>query len=183
MTTKSKLAAPLVLLAVAVGCSDPYDALLTPVPEPREEVLIDFLGGDLVDAAAFDLIAATPVRTDLTSGWDMLFLVSPEDGPSLVPRSSVLDEDSSAGIQIVNRPFALFDEAPGDGYTSDAPTPIQVGDVIAVVSRSNPGVSVRCRYYGKFEILSISGDPARLTINAVVNPNCEERALIEEDED
>ncbi len=175
---------PIVVAAVlAAACTDPFEPILTPIPEPRDAELVDFEEGDLVDPAAYDMFSGSVVRTDQSSGWDFLFVVNDADGPALLPRSGLLDDDSSAGIQRVEDPFDTLEQAPEDGYSTTDPVPIEVGDVFTLVSRQNPGVSVRCRVYGKLEVESIEGSPAVLTIRVVVNPNCERRALIEEEEE
>lgn len=169
--------------AAGTACGDPFDPFVTPIPDAQEATLVDFREGDLVDSSAFDMLAGTAVRTDQTSGWDFLFLVDETAGPALLPRAGLLDDDTSAGLQLATVPFATLAEAPEEGYTMEEPVPIEVGDVLVMVSRRNPGVSVRCRVFGKLEVLSIEGTPATLTIDVVINPNCERRALIDEDED
>lgn len=167
---------------VGTACGDPFDPFLTPIPDAQEALLVDFREGDLVDSSAFDMLAGAAVRTDQTSGWDFLFLVDETVGPALLPRSGLLDDDSSSGLQLASVPFATLAEAPEEGYTTEELLPIVEGAVVVLVSRRNPSVSVRCRVFGKLEVLSIEGTPATVTINVVINPNCERRALIEEEE-
>lgn len=172
----------LVAAGVALAaCSDPFEPILTPVPEPFEDELVDFDAGGLVDPAAFDMILAAPVRTDLTTGWDFVFRVDPTLGPVLVPRNAFVDDDSSAGLLVETRAFDEVDSVPEDGYESEAPIPVAPGTVLAMISRQHPQFSVRCRRFGLLEVLSIEGDPARLTVRHVVNPNCE-RQLVKEEE-
>ncbi|MFW6084782.1 MAG: hypothetical protein ACODAA_06170 [Gemmatimonadota bacterium] len=172
-----------VVAATAVACTDPFEPILTPIPEPREAELIDFEQGDLVDAAAYDMLTSSAVRTDQTSGWDFLFVVDDEEGPALLPRSGLLDDDSSAGVQLADGPFDTLESAPEDGYSTSDLVPVAPGDVLLLVSRQNPGVSVRCRVYGKLEVESIEGSPAVLALRVVINPNCERRRLIEEEDE
>lgn len=174
------------MLAAAVSagaCGDPFEPFLTPIPDAQEAELIDFREGALVDPSAYDMFTGNVVRTDQTNGWDFLFVVDETLGPSFLPRSGLLGDDSTAGLQHSDEAFEVLADAPGDGYTMDEPVPIEPGDVLIMVSRRNPQVSVRCRVYGKLEVLSIEGSPAAVRINAVINPNCERRELIDEDED
>ena len=166
--------------ALTATCGDPFEPILTPIPDARETTLIDFEGGDLVDPAAYDMFTGNAVRTDQTNAWDFVFRVDADLGPVLVPRSDVLDEESSAGLQVADQAFDTLDEAPGDGYTTDAPVPVSEGMVFTVISRRSPQTSIRCRLFGKIEIQSISGTPVQLTVNAVVNPNCERRELVDD---
>lgn len=186
MKRELRITIPLAVVAAAAAtvaaCTDPFEPILTPVPEPREAELVDFEQGDLIDPAAYDMFASAAVRTDQTNGWDFLFVVDDDAGPALLPRSGLLDDDSSAGIQQDEGSFDTLEQAPEDGYSTTDPVPVSAGDVVTLVSRQNPRVSVRCRVYGKLEVQSIEGTPAVLTARIVVNPNCERRALIEEEE-
>lgn len=186
MKSELRITATLAVVAIAVvaaACTDPFEPILTPIPEPQETELVDFEEGDLIDPAAYDMLSSSAVRTDQTSGWDFLFVVDDAEGPALLPRSGLLDDDSSAGIQLQGDPFDTLEQAPEDGYSMTDLVPIEAGDVLALVSRQNQRVSVRCRVYGKLEVLAIEGTPAVLTARVVINPNCERRALIEEDEE
>lgn len=186
MNQESRLTVSLVLLiavaAAAAACTDPFEPILSPIPEPRETELVDFDEGDLVDPAAYDMLSGSPVRTDQTSGWDFLFVVDDAVGPALLPRSGLLDDDSSAGIQADEGPFDTLELAPQDGYSMTELMPIEPGDVLTLVSRQNPRVSVRCRVFGKLEVVSVEGSPAVLTVRVVINPNCERRNLVPEEE-
>lgn len=166
--------------ALTTVCGDPFQPILSAIPDARETMLIDFEGGDLVDPAAYDMFTGSAVRTDQTNAWDFVFRLDADLGPVLVPRSDFLDEESTAGLQEADLPFETLDEAPADGYTTDVPVPIREGMVFTVISRKSPQTSVRCRLFGKLEVKSIEGTPAQVTLNAVVNPNCERRELIDD---
>lgn len=174
------------LLAVAAStgaCGDPFEPFLTPIPPAVEIELVDFDEGALVDPAALDMFTGNAVRTDQTNGWDFLFVVDDTEGPALLPRAGLLGGESEAGLQHSAAAFETLATAPDVDYTMDAPLPIAPGDVVVMVSRRNPQLLARCRVYGKLEVLSIEGTPAAARINVVINPNCERRALIDEDED
>lgn len=169
--------------ASAGACGDPFEPLLTPIPSAQEVELVDFDEGALVDPAAFDMFAGNPVRTDQTNGWDFLFVVDDAEGPGLLPRAGLLGGESEAGLQHSGEAFEALADAPDSDYTMDALVPVEPGDVVIVVSRRNPQLSVRCRVYGKLEVLSIEGTPAVARIKVVINPNCERRELIDEEEE
>jgi hypothetical protein len=67
--------------------------------------------------------------------------------------------------------------APADGYVTDEPVAVQVGDVLAAVSRRGCG-GVSLRRFGKMEILDIDPASGRLTFKQLANPNCENRNLV-----
>lgn len=171
---------PIVVAAAALAaCGDPYEPILTPNPPSATEVaLYDFLTGSLQDPAAFDLIFRQPVRTDRSYGWDFVFLIDPESGPSVRTRGGFLDEPDEAGVQVVDQGFDELRSAPEDGYVQEEAVGIAPGDVFVVRSRKDPAYgSIRCRYYGKFEVLEIDPDGSRLTVRHLINPNCERREL------
>lgn len=178
-----RLIALLAAAASAGACGDAFEPFLTPIPPAQETELVDFEEGALVDPAAFDMFTGNPVRTDQTNGWDFLFVVDDAEGPALLPRAGLLGGESEAGLQHSGEGFEVLADAPDSDYSMDAPVPVEPGDVVIMVSRRNPQLSVRCRVYGKLEVLSIEGTPAVARINVVINPNCERRELIDEEED
>ena len=182
MIYPGRLAALLLLIAIVVGCGDPFEPFLTPVPGPEEVELHDFTTGSLLDPAAFDLFNRSAVRTDQSTAWDFVFAVDPVLGPTLQARESVVGVASAAGIQNSNSDFDALIQAPDGDYTQSEPVPMAVGSVLAVRSRQSPSLRTRCRVFGKFEILSIEGSPAAATIRYVVNPNCEQRNIEPEEE-
>ena len=174
----------LLAATTSVGaCGDPFEPFLTPIPDAQEAELVDFEEGALVDPAALDMFTGNVVRTDQTNGWDFLFIVDGAQGPALLPRAGLLGGESEAGLQHSDEVFEVIADAPASDYTTDVLVPIEAGDVVIMVSRRNPQLAVRCRVYGKLEVLSIVGSPAVARINVVINPNCERRELIDEDED
>ena len=174
----------LVLLVggLAASCGDPFEPILTPIPEAQQTELVDFDQGALVDPAAYDMFTGSAVRTDQSNAWDFLFVVDGSAGPALLPRSGLLGDESTAGLQPSDEPFAQIADAPDSGFTTDELVPIEAGDVLLMVSRRNPQLSVRCRVFGKLEVLAIEGVPATVTVNVVINPNCERRELIDEED-
>lgn len=182
MIYPGRLTASLLLVAVAAGCSDPFEPFLIPVSGPEEVVLHDFITGSLLDPAAFDLFSRVAVRTDQSTAWDFVFAMDPGLGPTLQARESVVGVESTAGIQDSNSEFDLLILAPAEDYTQSEPVPIAVGSVLVVRSRQSSALRARCRVFGKLEILSIEGSPAAATIKYVVNPNCEQQNIEPEGE-
>lgn len=167
------------LVFAAVGCEDPFGPSFGPVPEePVEAVVADFASSDLRDAAAFDFVNQRSVRTDVTAEWDVLYRVEPDGTPVLVPRGVIVGGGSEAGVQIVAETFSGLERAPPDGYTVDAPVPVAAGDVLALRSRQDPSLGLRCRRYVKLEIGEVDREAGVLRFRYLRNPNCEQRILI-----
>lgn len=174
----------LVLAAVcAVGlaaCDDPLEPNLAPVPEePGEATLIDVRSGSLQDPSAFDVLTARAVRTDQIAGWDFVFEIS-GDGPLLLwPRPAITEEGLESGLYMSELSFDGLQTAPEDGYTTSSAVAVEVGDVLAMQSRRDPSFgSIRCRRYGKMEILSVDLAESTVTFRHLINPNCEQRTLV-----
>lgn len=182
MIYPGRLTIQLLLVAAVASCGDPFEPFLTPVPEAEEVVLHDFRTGDLLDPAAFDLFDRSAVRTDQSTAWDFVFVMDPGLGPTLQARGSVVGEDSDAGLQPSEFEFDVLIQAPQGGYTKDEPVPIAVGMVLAVRSRQTLAVRVRCRVFGKLEIMALEGTPVTATIRYIINPNCEQRSIEPESE-
>ncbi len=167
-------------LALALpACGD--SVVGPPVPdEPTEVTLADYSQSPIVDASAFSWIILQKVRTDQTSEWDFVFVLDDDGQAQLYPRSSVLAEPSTSGLQVVDESFEQLTVAPADGYITDEPVPVVVGDVLAAVSQRRCGLAVGLALvrFGKLEVLAI--DPARrtLTFKQLANPNCENRSLV-----
>lgn len=175
--------APALALAVgalaAAGCEDPFAGLRQPVPEvPSEATIVDFREGPFREPSAFDFVFLQRVRVDLSPNWDVLFEIDESGDPRLLPFGAVAEEDSEAGLQVVDETFEGLTEVPSDGYVQEEPVPIGEGDVLAVVSRTDPGSGFLCRHFAKVEILEIDFDERSLTFRYLVNPNCETREIV-----
>ena len=169
----------LALIPALTACDDPFAALLRDVPEtPVEVSLVDFLTGSLQDPSAFDLIFARAARVDQTNQWDFLYVVTPEGTHQLLPFGALADSLTDSGLQQVPESFEGLVEAPSEGYAIDEPVVISEGDVLAVRSRADPNSFIICRRYAKIEVLQIDASENRLTLRALVNPNCEDFVLI-----
>lgn len=176
---KPRLLTVLWLALALPACGD--SATGPPVPEePTEVTLADYSQSPIVDASAFSWIILQKVRTDQTSEWDFVFVLDDDGQAQLYPRSSVLAEPSTSGLQVVDESFEQLTVAPADGYITDEPVAVVVGDVLAAVSQRRCGSAVGLALvrFGKLEVLAI--DPARrtLTFKQLANPNCENRSLV-----
>lgn len=163
---------PLVL--ILVGCGDPF-GFLGPVPdEPTEVELSDHRTAPLQEPSAFDLIATRRARVDLSVNWDFLFLITEEGEAQLQPFTFVTGRFSEAGLQQMSQSFEAVRVAPKTGYNTSSPTTIVEGDVLAAISRRDPALGgLRCRRFGKLEILEIDREAGVLRFQHLVNPNCE----------
>ncbi|MFQ5747313.1 MAG: hypothetical protein ACE5HF_08860 [Gemmatimonadota bacterium] len=170
----------LLIAAGAAACGDPFQVTLIPNPDtPTEFTLADFNRGPLEDPPAFDLLSGgDAVRTDQVPGWDFVFVITPAGNAQFWPRGQIVSGRTDAGLQLVSGTFDGLDVAPATGYKKAGSIPLAVGDVIAVVSRSDPTFGgLRCRHYAKLEILDLDLSALTVTFQILINPNCEQRSL------
>lgn len=175
MRTSSQILLVALAAGFLAGCEDPFAPNLAPVPdEPSEAVLFDFRTAELRQPSAFDVISTRAVRTDQTSGWD--FLVEADRGTFLFrPRSVVLDESSTAGLQRMDVSFEELSMAPEGGYVTDDPVPAEEGAVYAARSRQR---SAGCLRFLKLEVLAVDPEAGSLDVRFLGNPNCGRRTLV-----
>jgi hypothetical protein len=175
LRTSSLILLVVLTAGVLTGCDDPFAPTLAPVPdEPSEAVLFDFRTSELRQPSAFDVISTRAVRTDQTSGWD--FLVELDEGTFLFrPRSVVLDESSTAGLQRSSSGFEDLSMAPEGGYVTDDPVPVEEGAVYAARSRQQ---SAGCLRFLKLEVLAVDVEAGSLEVRFLGNPNCGRRTLV-----
>jgi hypothetical protein len=177
---KKRNAVGMAILVWAVsGCSDPFSEFLQDVPlEPTTVELKDYRTAVLQEQTAFDIVGERTVRVDQTGSWDYLFVSSESGTPQLAPFTAVSGLFSEAGLQHVDETFEGLRNAPESGYVTDEPTAVSEGDVLAAISRRDPGISGRCRYYAKIEILEIDESAGTIQFMHLINPNCEDRVLV-----
>lgn len=167
-------------LVTVLACGDGFDRLLSPVAlRPTRVELVDFRTGPLLEPSAFDGVNGRVVRVDQTVGWDFLFFL-PEDGPAeLRAFEAVTGELSEASLQKVELAFDDITLAPEEGYVRTEPVPVSEGDVLVFTTRRDPAFQgLRCRHFGKLEVLEIDRPAGRLAFHFLLNPNCEVRGLV-----
>lgn len=168
------------LLTVGLlACSDPFGDLVRPVPEePGEVTLWDFRTGPFYEPPAFNMLAQQRVRVDQTSSWDFLFFITEGGVAQFRAFTAVTGEPRDAALQVVEASFEDLREAPERGYDPAEPVSIVDGDVVAMVSRNDAGAGIRCRRFGKLEVLEIDSEVGTITFRYLINPNCELRTLV-----
>lgn len=163
----------------ACGSSTAVDTIANP-DDPTEAVLFDFLDQNIRNPSGFDILASSPVRLDSNTRWDFLFQIRQDGTAHLRPRGVIIDEsETDAGLQQLTITFDEVRSAPTDGYERLRATTIEEGDVLAMQSQRDANLEpVRCRRYGKMEVLTIDVAAGTVTFRHLINPNCENRNLV-----
>jgi hypothetical protein len=187
MNTQSSIALPVrayltvVAAVLAAACGNDVDFTF-PAPDATLEVeLFDLVTGPIDRASAYDIVAGEgrgfprAVRVDQTDQWDVAFAML--DGVSVwLPRGFFEGLEVTSGVTMLEGTFDSIRFVPRDkeDYEDQEAVPIDVGAVYAVRSRNDPGRSIPCKIFGKIEVLSIMGDPARMRFRVYWNRNCDD---------
>lgn len=172
----SRLLLPL-LAVLAVACGDDDN-----LADPTEQNVVDTLtlgsltGTPITTPSGFAVEEGT-VRTDLDPGFDFAFNIETGGQAVFLPRAALgLPSSTTAdpGLQRQDEPFDEILVARSNGYVTEEPVPIAVGERYVVRSRvlcSGLGVPL----YAKIEILGFDGNLVNLKVLA--NRNCGYKGL------
>ena len=173
----------LALLAATAACGDAN--LLPPASiEVAEDTVTLWAatGTAIALPSAYDVVLATPARTDRTSDFDFVFdfvrdTLTGDTVPALLPRGA-FGLSADGGLLRVATTFDSLVTAPGGGYDAYKPVYLDSTTVVAVRSRTqecNFGVS--SGVYAKVVPLAISVSFRKIILRLVVDPNCGYRGL------
>jgi hypothetical protein len=174
---RSSLCVLLVLWAAA--CSDSTglpDATLTNVE--RTETLYSLFGTPVATPSGYALDGGRRVRTDQSDAFDFAYNVEPDGRHVFIPRAALgIDPSNTVNPGFLTRTesFEAIKAAPGNGYVTDQPVPIALGERYVVRSRVTCAIGVP--KYAKLEIVSF--DTAARTVNfrILIDDNCGFRGL------
>ena len=171
-----------------IACDDPFGNQNW-VDTPDTTIIFSLSREDLVGLpSAYDFIGHIRVEVEspgATGNWDMA--LRNEGGQlALVPAGGFEGQVSRAGLVLMpNAVFEELREAPGDTSAySKAPAIVQPGQVYALRTRraacNQFAAGVR---FGKIKILAVDQVEGKITFESLVNPFCNERQLIPDEED
>jgi hypothetical protein len=172
---------PLIFLFFALGgiaCSDSNalpDATLENVE--RTDTLWALVGTPVFTPSGYSVEGSQRVRTDLSVDFD--FAYNETVGVHVfLPRAALGIDTANAvnpGFQVRNESFEAITVAPSDGYITDVPVPIAVGQRYVVRSRITCQIGVP--KYAKLEILSFDEATRIVSFRILTNDNCGFRSL------
>ncbi|UCF20579.1 MAG: hypothetical protein JSU87_03970 [Gemmatimonadota bacterium] len=175
-------AALLLLAAVALaGCGSDLDVDFTRPSEPEELTLFDLVAAPIDRPSGLNLLSGRgsglprEVRLDQTPEWDVAF-AQLEGQPVWLPRGFFETLEASSGIRELPLAFETVERVPEDldEYETLEPVPVTVGGVYAIRSRPDPALSLPCNVYAKVVVDAVEGDPVRVQIRVLWNPNCDD---------
>lgn len=167
--------ASLLLAAAAAGCSDD-DRLGDPTtPNVVDTITIGALVGTPITTPSGFSVLTGSVRTDRTADFDFAYNIS--DGQHVfLPRAvlGIVSATANPGLQRQEATFDAIEVARSNGYVTEEPVPVAVGDRYVVRSRvvcSALGVPL----YAKIEVIGFEDNLVHL--KTLANTNCGYKGL------
>jgi hypothetical protein len=169
---------PLLALG-SIACSD-SNGLPDPAIENIEQTdtLWALVGTPVSTPSGYSVDGTRRVRTDLFVDFDFAYNVETGGAHVFLPRAALgIDTANAAkpGFQIRNESFEAITIAPSDGYITDVPVPIAVGQRYVVRSRVTCQIGVP--KYAKLEILSFTEATRIVSFRILANDNCGFKSL------
>jgi hypothetical protein len=173
---------PLIFLSLALGtaaCGDSNglaDATIANVE--RTDTLWALVGTPVSTPSGYSVEGSQRVRTDLSVNFDFAYNVEAQGDHVFLPRAALgIDTANAAkpGFQVRNESFEAIKLAPSNGYITDVPVPITVGQRYVVRSRVTCQIGVP--KYAKMEILSFDEVTRIVSFRILTNDNCGFKSL------
>jgi hypothetical protein len=173
---------PLIFLLLALGgiaCSDSNglpDATLENVE--RTDTLWALVGTPVSTPSGYSVDGSRRVRTDLSVDFDFAYNVETQGEHVFLPRAALgIDTATAAkpGFLVRSETFEAITTAPSNGYITDIPVPIAVGQRYVVRSRVTCQIGVP--KYAKMEILAFNEETRIVSFRILTNDNCGFRSL------
>lgn len=161
-------------LAALTACSDSNglpDATLTNVE--RSETLYALDGTPVATPSGYALDGGRRIRTDLSDQFDFAYNVESDGSHVFIPRAALgIDPTNTVnpGFQARTETFEGIKVAPSNGYVSDQPVPLAVGERYVVRSRVTCNIGVP--KYAKLEVVSFDDAARTVTFRVLVDDNC-----------
>ena len=172
---------PLIFLLLAlagIACSDANAPIATLENVVRTDTLWALVGTPVSTPSGYSVDGSRRVRTDLSVEFDFAYNIE-TTGDVFLPRAALgIDTATAAkpGFQLRNESFEAITLAPSNGYITDVPVPIAVGQRYVVRSRVIC-TSLGVPKYAKLEILSFDLATRIVSFRILTNENCGFRSL------
>jgi hypothetical protein len=173
---------PLVLLLLTLGgiaCGDSNDLPDATIANvERVDTLWALVGTPVSTPSGYSVNGSRRVRTDTTSNFDFAYNETVGERVFLPQAALGIDTAAAAkpGFQLRTESFEAITVAPSDGYITDTPVPIAVGERYVVRSRVTC-TSIGVPKYAKLEILSFDEATRIVSFRILVNDNCGFKSL------
>lgn len=166
------------LLALGIACSDSNEPTATIENFERTDTLWALVGTPVSTPSGYSIQGRLRVRTDLSVDFDFAYNVETSGQHVFLPRAALgIDTAAAAkpGFQLRNESFEAITLAPSNGYITDFPVPIVLGQRFVVRSRLICDIGVP--KYAKMEILEFNETLGLVSFRILINDNCGFRGL------
>jgi hypothetical protein len=162
------------LLLAGTGCSDSNGLPDATVPNvERSETLYALIGTPVGTPSAYLVDGDRRIRTDTTTNFDFAYNVESDGRHVFIPRAALgIDASPSInpGLQRRTEPFEAITVAPSNGYITDQPIPINLGERYVV--RSGITCNIGVPKYAKLEITGFDDTARTVTFRVLTDDNC-----------
>lgn len=144
----------------------------------RTDTLWALVGTPVATPSGYSVEGSQRVRTDLGVDFDFAYNIQGDGSHVFVPRSALgIDTANAANPGLIARSesFEAIKSPPSDGYVTDVPVPLAVGQRFVIRSRITCNVGVP--KYAKMEILTFDETMRIVTFRVLTNDNCGFRSL------
>jgi hypothetical protein len=144
----------------------------------RTDTLWALVGTPVATPSGYSVDGSRRVRTDLGVDFDFAYNTENDGSHVFVPRSALgIDTANAAnpGFVAASESFEAIKSPPSEGYVTDVPVPLAVGQRYVVRSRITCSVGVP--KYAKLEILTFDETMHIVTFRVLTNDNCGFRSL------
>jgi hypothetical protein len=167
-------------LLVLVACGDSNGLQDATVPNvERTETLYALEGTAVTTPSAYSLEDSRRVRTDLFVDFDFAYNIEANGQHVFIPRA-VLGIEPNAnvqpGFQLRSESFEGITLAPSNGYVTDQPVPIALGERYVVRGRITC-LGLGLPKYGKLEVIAFDEVARSVTFRVLTDDNCGFRGL------
>jgi len=161
------------------ACSDSNGVPDATVPNAeRTDTLWALVGTPVSTPSGYSVDGGRRVRTDLSIDFDFAYNIAPTGQHLFLPRAALgIDTANTVkpGFQARSETFEAITIAPSDGYLTDDPVPIAVGERYVV--RSRVACNLGLAKFAKVEILEFDEVERIVTFRVLTNDNCGFRSL------
>jgi hypothetical protein len=164
--------------ALAMACSDPDGPTATVPNTERTDTLWALVGTPVSTPSGYSIDGSRRVRTDLSIDFDFAYNVEADGRHTLYPRAAMGIDTSNAvkpGLRRTTEPFEALTLAPSDGYITDDPVDVAIGDRFFVRGRIT--CTLGLPKYAKMEILQFDDVARKVAFRILTNENCGFRGL------
>ena len=144
----------------------------------RTDTLWALVGTPVATPSGYSVEGSRRVRTDLGVDFDFAYNIETVGSHVFLPRSGLgIDTANAAnpGFVAQTESFEAIKSPPSEGYVTDVPVPLAVGQRYVVRSRITCSVGVP--KYAKMEILTFDETMRIVTFRILTNDNCGFRSL------